>query len=71
MFEFVSVTSAGVAEDAWEKELAPTERGDFVVVLEMTDTRAFMHLRRGMDAEDVALGLRKLADVILGEDVGE
>ena len=64
MLEFVSVTSADVAEDASGDELQGTERGDFVIVIETTDHRDHLHLRRGMSAQDVAGGLRAMADCL-------
>lgn len=67
MLEYVSVTSAAMAEDASGHDLEGTERGDFVLVIETTEARDHLHFRRGMDAHDVAQGLRFLADCIDGE----
>ena len=64
MLEFVSVTSADVAEDAADDALPGTERGDFVLIIELAECRSHMHLRRGMTAADVAEGLRFLANCI-------
>lgn len=64
MLEFVSVTSASIAEDSSDAELEGTERGDFVIVIETTEARSHLHMRRGMTAEDIAGGLRALADCL-------
>jgi hypothetical protein len=64
LLEHVAVVSADMAEDMDGANLDGTERGDFVLAIECGETRSHLHLRRGMDAEDVAEGLRALADVL-------
>lgn len=64
MFEFMAVTSADMAEDMSDTEIGPTERGDQVLVIEMSEVRVLLHLRRGMGRKDVVKGLRVLADSI-------
>ncbi len=64
MYERASVLSADMAEDMNGADLQGTERGDDVVVIETITERAHLHLRRGMDASEVAEGLRALADTL-------
>jgi len=68
MFKRASVVSASMADDMTAVECKSTERGDHVVVVETTESRCFLHLRRGMEASEVADGLRQLARTIeMGE----
>jgi len=64
MFERAFIVDGEFAEDATGDDLAPTERGDDVLIINVGEYRYMLHLRRGMTGEDIAGGLDCLADKI-------
>jgi len=64
MFDCAAVVDAGMAEDMSGYELTGVERGDDVFVLQTTEGRFHLHLRRGMGPSEIADCLRKFADLI-------
>lgn len=69
MFERAAVIDADMAEDMSGHDLPGTQRGDDIFVLQTTEERFHLHLRREMEPTEIADGLRQFADLIEDSDM--